>query len=143
MKSAGYGSPVEWHQDWAFYPHTNDDVLATGIYLDDCELDNGPLMVLPGTHHGPTRPSRRDGRFCGAMDPGQRTRFRQRGAADGPGRVDDHPSCPGGARLGTQSSNRQRRLLLYEYTAADAWPLLGFPEGWRTSTACWWPATRP
>src|SRR5262249_51655287 len=28
MKSAKYGSPVEWHQDWAFYPHTNDDVLA-------------------------------------------------------------------------------------------------------------------
>jgi hypothetical protein len=22
MKSAGYGAPVEWHQDWAFYPHT-------------------------------------------------------------------------------------------------------------------------
>src|SRR6201992_928430 len=22
MKSARYGSPVEWHQDWAFYPHT-------------------------------------------------------------------------------------------------------------------------
>src|SRR3546814_10418267 len=21
MKSAGYGAPVEWHQDWAFYPH--------------------------------------------------------------------------------------------------------------------------
>src|SRR3977135_3783452 len=28
MKSAHYGSPVEWHQDWAFYPHTNDDILA-------------------------------------------------------------------------------------------------------------------
>ncbi len=27
MKSAHYGSPVEWHQDWAFYPHTNDDIL--------------------------------------------------------------------------------------------------------------------
>jgi hypothetical protein len=26
MKSAGYGAPVEWHQDWAFYPHTNDDL---------------------------------------------------------------------------------------------------------------------
>ena len=25
MKSAGYGAPVEWHQDWAFYPHTNDE----------------------------------------------------------------------------------------------------------------------
>ena len=28
MKAAGYGAPVEWHQDWAFYPHTNDDVLS-------------------------------------------------------------------------------------------------------------------
>ena len=26
MKSADYGSPVEWHQDWSFYPHTNDDI---------------------------------------------------------------------------------------------------------------------
>ena len=42
MKSAGYGSPVEWHQDWAFYPHTNDDVLATGIYLDDCDMRQRP-----------------------------------------------------------------------------------------------------
>ena len=69
MKSAGYGSPVEWHQDWAFYPHTNDDVLATGIYLDDCDLGNGPLMVLPGSHLGPTYDHHADGRFCGAMDP--------------------------------------------------------------------------
>jgi hypothetical protein len=28
LKSPRYGSPVEWHQDWAFYPHTNDDLLA-------------------------------------------------------------------------------------------------------------------
>src|SRR6476620_4158011 len=69
MKSAGYGSPVEWHQDWAFYPHTNDDVLATGIYLDDCDGDNGPLMVLPGSHHGPVHDHHADGRFCGAMNP--------------------------------------------------------------------------
>jgi phytanoyl-CoA hydroxylase len=34
MKSAQYGSPVEWHQDWAFYPHTNDDLLAIGVMLD-------------------------------------------------------------------------------------------------------------
>src|SRR5215212_4130914 len=41
MKSAQYGSPVEWHQDWAFYPHTNDDVLAIGVLLDDTDLSNG------------------------------------------------------------------------------------------------------
>ena len=52
MKSAQYGSPVEWHQDWAFYPHTNDDVLAIGVLLDDCDLSNGPMLVTPGTHTG-------------------------------------------------------------------------------------------
>ena len=39
MKSAGYGAPVEWHQDWAFYPHTNDDLAAVGIMIDD--FDHG------------------------------------------------------------------------------------------------------
>ena len=46
MKSAHYGSPVEWHQDWAFYPHTNDDVLAIGVLLDDCDLSKS------GCHRG-------------------------------------------------------------------------------------------
>ena len=36
MKAAEYGAPVEWHQDWPFYPHTNDDLVAAGILLDDC-----------------------------------------------------------------------------------------------------------
>src|SRR5262245_53248620 len=35
MKSPEYGSPVEWHQDWAFYPQTNDDLLAVGVVMDD------------------------------------------------------------------------------------------------------------
>src|SRR5581483_9249895 len=47
MKSAQYGSPVEWHQDWASSPHTNDDVLAIGVLLDDCDLDNGPMRGTP------------------------------------------------------------------------------------------------
>ena len=59
MKSAGFGAAVEWHQDWAFYPHTNDDLAAVGIMMDDMELANGPLMIIPGSHQGPDiRPSR-------------------------------------------------------------------------------------
>ena len=42
MKSAGYGAPIEWHQDWAFYPHTNDDLAAVGIMIDDCRLGERP-----------------------------------------------------------------------------------------------------
>ena len=60
------------------------------------------------------------------MNSGQlRPRPRQGRAADGPGRFDDHPSRTAGAWLGAQPSNRQRRLLLHEYTAADALPLMG------------------
>jgi len=46
-KAPGGGQAVEWHQDWAFYPHTNDDLLAFGLMLEDVTLDNGPLMVVP------------------------------------------------------------------------------------------------
>ena len=68
MKSAEYGSPVEWHQDWAFYPHTNQDVLAVGILLDDMDPDNGPVLVLPGSHKGPVYDHHSFGAFCGAID---------------------------------------------------------------------------
>ncbi len=126
MKSAGYGSPVEWHQDWAFYPHTNDDVLATGIYLDDCDLDNGPLMVIPGSHLGPTYDHHADGRFCGAMEPTKcDIDFAKAVPLMGPAgsMTIHHARLVHGSAL--NKSNRQRRLLLHEYTAADAWPLMG------------------
>jgi len=126
MKSAGYGSPVEWHQDWAFYPHTNDDVLATGIYLDDCDMDNGPLLVIPGSHHGPTYDHHANGRFCGAMDPAAcDIDFGRAVPLTGPAgsMTIHHARLVHGSAL--NRSNRQRRLLLHEYTAADAWPLMG------------------
>ena len=27
------GGEVSWHQDWAFYPHTNDDLITVGCLL--------------------------------------------------------------------------------------------------------------
>ncbi|MEM7253085.1 MAG: phytanoyl-CoA dioxygenase family protein [Pseudomonadota bacterium] len=126
MKSAGYGAPVEWHQDWAFYPHTNQDVLAVGILLDDMTLENGPLMVIPGSHHGPVFDHHAEGAFCGAIN------LREHHIS-----LDDAETltAPAGsitihhARLihGSQlnTSGAQRRILFYEYTAVDAWPLGG------------------
>ena len=49
LKAPHFGSPVEWHQDWAFYPHTNDDITAAGVMLDDTTEENGALYVIPGT----------------------------------------------------------------------------------------------
>ena len=44
------GSEIGWHQDWAFYPHTNDDLITVGIYLDDCDEKNGPLKIIKNSH---------------------------------------------------------------------------------------------
>jgi phytanoyl-CoA hydroxylase len=131
MKSAGYGAPVEWHQDWAFYPHTNDDLAAVGIMLDDVDMENGPMLVVPGSHkslvwdhHGP------DGRFCGAIDPGRSDLDLSRAlpCLGKAGSVTVHHvrAVHGSA---TNFSGRERRFLLYQYRAADAWPLLGFKDG--------------
>ena len=127
LKSAGFGAAVEWHQDWAFYPHTNDDLAAVGVMMDDMELENGPLLVIPGSHKGPTYDHHANGRFCGAMNPktcgvefsravpllgkaGSITVHHVRAV---------HGSAP-------NASDRDRRLLLFQFRAADAWPLLGF-----------------
>ncbi len=126
MKSPGFGAPVEWHQDWAFYPHTNDDVLAAGILLDDMGSDNGPLLVLPGTHMGPVLDHHSQGAFCGAIDPTTANiDFSKAVALTGKAgsMTIHHARLIHGSEL--NRSGRQRRLLLYEYTAADAWPMAG------------------
>ena len=129
LKSAGWGSEVDWHQDWAFYPHTNDDVLAVGVAIDDMTTANGCLMVVPGSHHGPTLDHHQAGVFVGSISAAAH-------AGDGAVPVE----LPAGgisihhARLihgsSPNTSGRPRRLLLFEYAAADAWPLLGPAGGW-------------
>jgi ectoine hydroxylase-related dioxygenase (phytanoyl-CoA dioxygenase family) len=129
MKAAGYGSAVEWHQDWAFYPHTNDDVLATGLYLDDCDEANGALMVVPGSHKGTVWDHHADGCFCGAMDPDAcAVDFAAARPLTGPAgsMTIHHVRAVHGSAL--NRSNRMRRLLLHEYAAADAWPLMGMRD---------------
>src|SRR4029079_13911572 len=69
LKAAGGGSPVEWHQDFAFYPHTNDDLLAVGVYFDDTAMDNGCMLMIPGSHRGPVLDHHQDGFFIGAITP--------------------------------------------------------------------------
>ncbi len=130
MKSAQYGSPVEWHQDWAFYPHTNDDILAIGVLLDDTDLSNGPMLVTPGTHRGPVwNHHAEDGRFIGLIDP-DLIRPEIARAVPCMGRAGSmsfhHVRALHGSAQNT--SDRPRNLLLYEVAASDAWPLMGVKD---------------
>ena len=126
IKAAGYGAPIEWHQDWAFYPHTNDDILAAGIFLDDVDDDNGPLMVLPGSHTGPILDHHANGVFCGAIDI-EAAGVDLSAARAVTGKAGSmslhHVRVLHGSALNT--SGRQRHMLFLEIRAADAWPLKG------------------
>ena len=125
-KAPGGGAAVEWHQDWAFYPHTNDDLLAIGLILADVDEANGPLMVIPGSHKGPTLDHFRNGVFAGAIDPADPL-FDLARAVTLTGRAGSmsihhvrllHGSAP-------NMSDRARLICFYEMAAGDAWPLAG------------------
>ena len=93
LKSAGYGAAVEWHQDWAYYPYTNDDVLAVGVLLDEFAEDNGAMMVIPRSHKGPIHDHHANGvvlRRHRSDDAGHR--FRVGGAALRAGGLDNPAS---------------------------------------------------
>lgn len=126
-KAPGGGAAVEWHQDWAFYPHTNDTLLACGLMLEDVDHANGPLQVIPGSHTGPVLSHHnKDGIFCGAVDPDD-PEFDGAKAVTLTGKAGSmtvhhvralHGSAP-------NNSDRARLICFYECLAGDAWPLMG------------------
>jgi len=125
MKAARLGSPLEWHQDWAFAPHTNMTTCVVSVLIDDADVENGAMQVLPGSHLGPLFEHHdEDGFFVGAIPP------------DTPG-LDLSAAAPIVGKAGTISfhhpltihgsganrSGRPRRILFLEYAASDAFPL--------------------
>ncbi len=115
---------VEWHQDWAFYPQTNDDMLAVGVMVEDCTEENGPLMVIPGSHTGPVHDHHHAGSFVGAVPVREIEGLLPRAVpVTGPaGSISIHHvrTLHGSA---PNRGSRDRPLLLFNYVAADAFPI--------------------
>jgi len=126
FKSAKGGEAIEWHQDWAFYPHTNDDIVEVGIFLDDCGIENGPLLCVPGSHKGPIDNHHHNGYFIGAVDP-SKSHYNLDSAEPIIAKAGSvsihHVRCLHGSRK--NNSEKSRRVLFVGYCAADAWPLRG------------------
>ena len=124
-KAGDFGSPIEWHQDWAFAPHTNMDMCIAAVMLDDCTEDNGPLMVVPGSHKGRLLEHHGDdGYFVGAIDV-VRESVDLGSAVPLLGQAGSvtlhHPKTIHGS--GRNRSGGMRRMMFLEYAAADAFPL--------------------
>ncbi|MBF9069819.1 phytanoyl-CoA dioxygenase family protein [Streptacidiphilus fuscans] len=54
LKQPHDGAAWPWHQDYAFWKHedgmADDHAVNIAVLLDEAHEDNGPLLVLPGTH---------------------------------------------------------------------------------------------
>ncbi|MCE9591123.1 MAG: phytanoyl-CoA dioxygenase family protein [Planctomycetes bacterium] len=124
MKPPHIGSAVEWHQDLAYFPHTNDDIISCLIYLDDASLHNGCLQVLPRHHHHFFDHTAPDGHFAGMITEDlSNNRFGKPVPIEAPAGsailmhcVTPHSSLP-------NRSDKPRRTFIFEFRATDSFPI--------------------
>ncbi|MGW2488729.1 phytanoyl-CoA dioxygenase family protein [Streptomyces sp. NPDC001606] len=128
LKAPQVGSEVDWHQDFAYYPHTNTDLVTALIYLDDTTVENSCLRAIPGSHRQGMADHYVDGWF--------------RGKVTGDAAPDPALAVPIEAPAGSvvfihclllhysaqNLSDRYRRAFLPAYRAADAYPIYFGPH---------------
>ena len=112
----------EWHQDYPFFPHSNYDLVAVLIHIDEATKENGCLRIIPGSHkQGPQmHVFAKDGAFSSKL-------------ADQAVLGDEsswhYAECPAGGvelhhcnMLHSSTANRgtkPRSVLIFQYRAAD------------------------
>ncbi len=115
---------VYYHQDQSYDPHTNDDMLAILLMLDDTSEENGCLRVVPGSHK--ERYSHfQNGHYVGAIDASFNEEFDRRAVSVIAKRGDIcfmHCWTVHGSEI--NRSDKARCLLICDYNAADSYPLL-------------------
>ena len=124
-KLPGAATEVKYHQDFLFEPHSNDDLAAVLIFLDDVTEQNGPLEVVPKTHRGPLFDHWHEGVFTGAVSDEIAAEVRRRSRlCTGPAGT----ACIMHTRLlhgsTANRSAQPRTLYIVEYAAEDAVPLI-------------------
>ena len=124
-KCAGSAMTVHWHQDLAFFPHTNPSVITMLTYPEDVTPEMGPLMVVPGSHTGEIFDHYdRAGEFKGRICETDLARVRLGRAISLPGPAGTVIVIDGGMVHGSDCNGSEslRPVLVVGYSAADAFP---------------------
>ena len=115
-----------WHQDFAFFPHTNTDLVAVMIMLDDATPDNGCMSMVRGSHKLGLLNHYVDGKFTGVCqeteaieaDPNKITAITPK-----MGGISIH-HCLSLHGSGANISGRPRQGIVFQYRADDAYQLI-------------------
>ncbi|HEY2831374.1 MAG TPA: phytanoyl-CoA dioxygenase family protein [Sporichthyaceae bacterium] len=130
FKWAAGGEEVKWHQDISYWPHTNYSPLTAGLYLYDCGPDQGPLMVVPGSHNRELHSQYNErGEWAGCLSEADVKDARTETAAEleGPaGSITIH-NCRVVHGSRPNLSDQGRPLLLNAFSAADAFTYTANP----------------
>lgn len=122
----------EWHQDYPFFPHSNYDLLAVLVHLDEATTENGALRIIPGSHMGGPR------RHHFAVDGAFSSKLENQGIVADESKWLSVPSPAGGVEmhhcnmLHSSVANRgdkPRSALIFQYRAADNIALGGPMDG--------------
>jgi ectoine hydroxylase-related dioxygenase (phytanoyl-CoA dioxygenase family) len=128
LKLPGANTEAAWHQDFPFTPHTNDDIVTALLFLDDVTMQNGALMVRPGSHLTGLHSLYREGRFVAKVADGV-AQEAQASAVPAIGPAGSvclmHTAVLHGSEA--NASTISRNLYICVYRAADAWPLAESP----------------
>ena len=123
FKWAGGGEEVKWHQDISFWPHTNYTPCTVGLYLEDCNDEQGPLGIIAGSHRGPLfNQYNEDNQWIGCLsdDDIMRLDMSRETYLPGPaGSITIH-NCRTVHGSKINRTDRPRPLLLNAYAAANA-----------------------
>jgi ectoine hydroxylase-related dioxygenase (phytanoyl-CoA dioxygenase family) len=138
LKPPAEDASFEWHQDFPFFPHTNFDVVAVMIFLDDTDDTNGCLRVIPGSHKlGPLEHDfSADGQAYGT-EVSDKSVFADESAwvnlVVPAGSIALHHCCMLHSS-GANHSERSRSTFVFEYRSSDARQIAGAtdPAGWGT-----------
>ncbi|MEO8080566.1 MAG: phytanoyl-CoA dioxygenase family protein [Caldimonas sp.] len=130
FKWAKGGAEVKWHYDISFWPHTNYSPLTVGTYLYDCDMDQGPVGFLPGSHRRPM-PTQYDenGRWTGCLGAADVARAdvgRAKYMVGPAGSLTLH-NCRTVHGSPANTSDKGRPLLLYVMSSGDAFPYTANP----------------
>ncbi len=130
FKWAEGGAAVKWHQDIAFYPHTNLNTCQFLLALEDVGSEQGPLQVIPASHQGPIYEHYdKNGEWTGSISSDKLAAAgidRAIKLTGGAGTVSVHHSntIHGSDR---NQSDRGRPMIVVTYSAADAIPYTTAP----------------
>jgi len=113
-----------WHQDFAFFPHTNTSLAAVMVMLDDATPENGCMQIVKRSHRLGLLDHMEDGLFKGACQ--------EEDLWSDPAYIAQITPKAGGISIhhvlalhGSEAnlSGRPRRGLVFQYRADDAFQL--------------------